>query len=64
MLIEVTYGISILGPAGKVMYTQDPAAERQVGIVLSKPYMDSNMSPVAESRHQSREYTLRHHRAR
>jgi hypothetical protein len=56
--IEVTYGISILGPAGNVMYTQDPAVEEKSASFYPKPYIDSNMSLSLNPGTKAGEYTL------
>ena len=56
--IEVTYGISILGPAGNAMYTQDPAVEDKSASFYPKPYMDSNMSLSLNPGTKTGEYTL------
>jgi hypothetical protein len=56
--IEVTYGISILGPAGNVMYTQDPAVEEKSASFYPRPYVDSNMSLSLNPGTKAGEYTL------
>jgi hypothetical protein len=56
--IEVTYGISILGPAGNVMYTQDPAVEEKSASFYPKPWVDANMSLSLNAGTKAGEYTL------
>jgi hypothetical protein len=56
--IEVTYGISILGPAGNVMYAQDPAVEEKSASFYPKPYIDANMSLSLNAGTKPGEYTL------
>lgn len=56
--IEVTYGIAILGPAGNVLYTQDPAVEEKSASFYPKPYVDSTMSLSLNSGTKAAEYTL------
>ena len=56
--IEVTYGISILSPAGKVMYNQDPAVEEKTASFYPKPYIDANMSLQLNPGTAAGEYTL------
>ncbi len=56
--IEVTYGISILGPAGNVMYTQDPAVEEKSAAFYPRPYIDANMSLSLNAGTKAGEYTL------
>jgi hypothetical protein len=56
--IEVTYGISIVGPAGNVMYTQDPAVEEKSASFYPRPYIDANMSLSLQAGTKAGEYTL------
>ncbi len=56
--IEVTYGISILGPAGNVLYTQDPAVEEKSASFYPRPYVDSNMSLELKPGTKPGDYTL------
>lgn len=56
--IEVTYGISILGPAGNVMYTQDPAVDEKSSSFYPKPYVDGIMSLSLNPGTPAGEYTL------
>lgn len=56
--VEVTYGISILGPAGNVMYNQDPAVEEKSASFYPKPYIDANMSLSLNPGTKAGEYTL------
>jgi hypothetical protein len=56
--IEVNYGISILGPAGNVMYTQDPAVEEKSASFYPKPYVDGIMSLSLNPGTPAGEYTL------
>ena len=56
--IEVTYGISILGPAGNVMYTQDPAVEEKSASFYPRPYIDATMSLMLNPGTRAGEYTL------
>ena len=56
--INVTYGISIIGPEGNVMYTQDPAVEEKSASFYPKPYVDANMSLSLNPGTQPGEYTL------
>jgi hypothetical protein len=55
--VEVTYGISILGAGGKVLYTQDPAMEDKSASFYPKPYVDANMSLSTQGTSPG-EYTL------
>ena len=57
--IEVTYGIAVLGPAGNVMYTQDPALEEKSASFYPKPYIDATMSLALNPGTKSGNYTLR-----
>ena len=56
--IDANYGISIVGPAGNVMYTQDPAVEEKSSSFYPKPYVDSNMSLSLNPGTKPGEYTL------
>ena len=56
--IEVTYGISIIGPAGTVLYTQDPAVEEKSASFYPRPYIDSNMNLSLKPGTKTGEYTL------
>jgi hypothetical protein len=56
--INVTYGISIVGPAGNVMYTQDPAVEEKSASFYPKPYVDANMSLSLNPGTKPGDYTL------
>lgn len=56
--IEVTYGISIIGPSGNVLYTQDPAVEEKSASFYPKPYVDSNMSLELRPGTKPGDYTL------
>jgi hypothetical protein len=56
--IDVTYGISILGPAGNVMYTQDPAVEDKSASFYPKPYVDGMMNLSLNPGTKAGEYTL------
>jgi hypothetical protein len=56
--IDFTYGISILGPAGNVMYNQDPAVEEKSASFYPKPYVDANMSLSLNPGTKAGEYTL------
>ena len=56
--IEVTFGISIIGPAGNVLYTQDPAVEEKSASFYPRPYVDSNMSLALQPGTKTGEYTL------
>jgi len=56
--IDVNYGISILGPTGNVMYTQDPAVEEKSASFYPKPYIDANMNLSLNAGTKAGEYTL------
>jgi hypothetical protein len=56
--VNVTYGISIVGPAGNVMYTQDPAVEENSASFYPKPYVDANMNLSLNAGTKAGEYTL------
>ena len=56
--VNVTYGISIVGPAGNVMYTQDPAVEEKSASFYPKPYVDANMSLSLNPGTKAGDYTL------
>lgn len=56
--IEVTYGISIIDPAGKMVYTQDPAVEEKSASFYPRPYVDSNMSLTLQPGTKTGDYTL------
>lgn len=56
--IEVTYGISILDPAGKVVYTQDPAVEEKSASFYPRPYIDSTMNLSLQPGTKAGGYTL------
>jgi hypothetical protein len=56
--IEVTYGISIVSPEGKVLYTQDPAVEEKSAAFYPRPYIDSNMNLSLKPGTKAGEYTL------
>lgn len=56
--IEATYGISILGPGGNVMYTQDPASEEKSAAFYPKPYFDASMSLSLNPGTKPGQYTL------
>ena len=56
--IEVTYGISIIDPAGKVVYTQDPAVEEKSASFYPRPYVDANMSLSLQPGTKAGEYIL------
>jgi len=56
--IEVTYGISIAGPDGKVLYTEDPAVEEKSASFYPRPYIDSNMNLSLKPGTKAGEYTL------
>jgi hypothetical protein len=56
--IDASYGISILGPAGNVMYTQDPASEEKSASFYPKPYFDASMSLSLNPGTKAGDYTL------
>ncbi|HEY3837923.1 MAG TPA: hypothetical protein VGL72_15180 [Bryobacteraceae bacterium] len=56
--IDASYGISILGPAGNVMYTQDPASEEKSASFYPKPYFDASMSLSLNAGTKAGDYTL------
>ena len=56
--VEVTYGISVVGPAGNVMYTQDPAVEEKSASFYPKPYVDATMSLSLNPGTKAGDYTL------
>jgi len=56
--IEVTYGVSIVGPAGNVMYTQDPAVEEKSASFYPRPFIDANMSLSLNPGTRPGEYTM------
>jgi hypothetical protein len=56
--IEVSYGISIVGPAGNVMYTQDPAVEDKSAAFYPKPWIDATMSLSLNPGTKAGEYML------
>ena len=56
--IEVTYGISIVDPTGKVVYTQDPAVEEKSAAFYPRPYIDSNMSLSLQPGTKAGDYTM------
>jgi hypothetical protein len=56
--IEVTYGISIMDPTGKVVYTQDPAVEEKSASFYPRPYIDANMSLSLQPGTKSGDYTM------
>ena len=56
--IEVTYGISVVGPAGNVRYTQDPAVEEKSASFYPKPYVDATMSLSLNPGTKPGDYTL------
>ena len=56
--VEVTYGISILGPTGNVMYSQDPASEEKSASFYPRPYVDASMNLTLNPGTPAGEYTL------
>lgn len=56
--VEVTYGISIVDPSGKVVYTQDPAVEEKSASFYPRPYIDSNMNLSLQPGTKAGEYTM------
>jgi len=56
--VDVNYGIAILGPAGNVMYTQDPAVEEKTASFYPKPFVDANMNLSLNPGTKAGQYTL------
>jgi hypothetical protein len=56
--IDVNYAISVLGPTGNVMYTQDPAVEDKSASFYPKPYIDATMNLSLNPGTKAGEYTL------
>ncbi len=56
--IDVNYGIAILGPAGNVMYTQDPALEEKSASFYPRPFIDASMNLSLNPGTKAGEYTL------
>lgn len=57
-LVSVTYGVSVLGPAGNVMYRQDPALEEKSASFYPKPYVDASMNLSLNPGTKAGEYVL------
>ena len=56
--VDVNYAISILGPGGNVMYTQDPAVEEKSASFYPKPFIDATMNLSLNAGTKAGEYTL------
>jgi hypothetical protein len=55
--IEVSFGISIIGPAGNVVYTADPVEDKSASF-YPKPFIDSSLSLSLKPGTKAGEYTM------
>ncbi|HET9320639.1 MAG TPA: hypothetical protein VFO27_12720 [Bryobacteraceae bacterium] len=56
--IDVDYGISVLDPSGKVLFTQDKAAEEKSSSFYPKTYVPGSMNLNLQSTIRPGEYTI------
>ncbi len=56
--IDVDYGISVLAPGGKVLYTQDKAAEEKSSSFYPKAYVPGSMNLSLQSNIRPGQYTI------
>ena len=56
--IDVDYGISVLAPSGKVLFTQDKAAEEKSSSFYPKAYVPGSMNLNLQSTIRPGEYTI------
>jgi hypothetical protein len=56
--IDVDYGISVLAPSGKVLFTQDKAAEEKSSSFYPKPYVPGSMNLSLQSTIRPAQYTI------
>ena len=56
--VDVDYGISVLAPGGKLLYTQEKAAEEKSSSFYPKAYVPGSMNLSLESKIRPGQYTI------